>query len=95
MDTNVAPLLHKFQDRDACNVDLHGLYVKEAIAYSENALAIARQRGDSKIRLIVGTRAPSFQFRASSSGLALAGQGNHSDGGVSRLKPAIQKAMRK
>ncbi|KAH7926704.1 DUF1771-domain-containing protein [Leucogyrophana mollusca] len=35
-------------------VDLHGLYVKEAIAFSDKAIKEARQRGDSKIRLIVG-----------------------------------------
>jgi len=63
------------QDRPDCEVDLHGLYVKEAISYTEKALRNARQQGDSEIRLIVG-------------------QGNHSDGGISRLKPAIQEAMR-
>ncbi|KAH7916510.1 DUF1771-domain-containing protein [Hygrophoropsis aurantiaca] len=35
-------------------IDLHGLYVKEAIAYSDKAIKEARQRGDAKIRLIVG-----------------------------------------
>ncbi|OJA08022.1 hypothetical protein AZE42_08012 [Rhizopogon vesiculosus] len=35
-------------------VDLHGLYVKEAISYSDKAIKEARQRGDSQIRLIVG-----------------------------------------
>ncbi|KAF8556381.1 hypothetical protein OG21DRAFT_659174 [Imleria badia] len=62
------------QDKAACKVDLHGLYVKEAIAYSKQAIADAGRRGDSEIRLIVG-------------------QGNHSEGGVSRLKPAIQRKM--
>ncbi|KAF8556379.1 DUF1771-domain-containing protein [Imleria badia] len=62
------------QDKAACEVDLHGLYVKEAIAYSQQAIADAGRRGDSEIRLIVG-------------------QGNHSEGGVSRLKPAIQESM--
>jgi len=64
------------RDKSACEVDLHGLYVKEAIAYSEKAIREARQRGDSEIRLIVG-------------------KGSHSDGGVSKLKPAIQEYMRK
>jgi len=62
------------QDKDACEVDLHGLYVKEAITYSEKAITNARRKGDNEIRLIVG-------------------QGNHSEGGVSRLKPAIQEDM--
>ncbi|KAG2148594.1 hypothetical protein BD769DRAFT_1345237, partial [Suillus cothurnatus] len=35
-------------------LDLHGLYVKEAISYSDKAIKEARQRGDSQIRLIVG-----------------------------------------
>ncbi|KAK0219059.1 hypothetical protein IW262DRAFT_1317918 [Armillaria fumosa] len=35
-------------------IDLHGLYVKEAIAYTDTALASAWLRRDSEIRLIVG-----------------------------------------
>jgi hypothetical protein len=35
-------------------VDLHGLYVKEAITYTDNSIAEARARGDKEIRLIVG-----------------------------------------
>lgn len=35
-------------------VDLHGLYVKEAIARSEQAIQAAQQRGDSDIHFIVG-----------------------------------------
>lgn len=35
-------------------VDLHGLYVKEAIAYSDQSISEARARGDKEIRLIVG-----------------------------------------
>ncbi|KAF8134656.1 hypothetical protein EV363DRAFT_1324213 [Boletus edulis] len=31
-------------ERDACEVDLHGLFVKEAIVYSEKAVTGARQR---------------------------------------------------
>ncbi|KAF8135389.1 hypothetical protein EV363DRAFT_792374 [Boletus edulis] len=62
------------RDRDACEVDLHGLFVKEAIVYSEKAVSSARQRGYSEIRLIVG-------------------QGNHSEKGIPRLKPALQEDM--
>ncbi len=43
------------QDRKPGEIDLHGLYVKEAIAYTDTALAEAMLRGDSEIRLIVGT----------------------------------------
>lgn len=35
-------------------LDLHGLYVKEAIAKTESAVQAAQNRGDSQIRIIVG-----------------------------------------
>lgn len=35
-------------------LDLHGLYVKEAIARTEAAVEAAQNRGDSQIRIIVG-----------------------------------------
>ncbi|KAN0109305.1 Smr domain containing protein [Russula decolorans] len=35
-------------------VDLHGLFVKESIAYTAQSIAEARARGDKEIRLIVG-----------------------------------------
>lgn len=38
-------------------MDLHGLFVKEAMTYSERAINAARRRGDAKINLIVGTHA--------------------------------------
>ena len=37
---------------------MHGLYVKEAIARTDNAIDQAKQRGDSNIRLIVGWFCP-------------------------------------
>ena len=89
---DVAPLLHSYQDRAACEIDLHGLYVKEAIAYSQRAVADARQRDDSEIRLIVGMCVASARFEPFISS-SLAGQGNHSEGGISRLRPAIEKDM--
>ena len=36
-------------------IDLHGLYVKEAITYTDNSIVEARARGDNEIRLIVGS----------------------------------------
>ncbi|KAG6375385.1 hypothetical protein JVT61DRAFT_2941 [Boletus reticuloceps] len=68
---DVAPLLHSAQDRDACEVDLHGLYVKEAIVYSEKAVTGARQRGYSEIRLIVGMNISSARSEVPSSNLVL------------------------
>ncbi|THH30436.1 hypothetical protein EUX98_g3754 [Antrodiella citrinella] len=35
-------------------IDLHGLYVKEAISYTDQAIQNARRRGDSEVVLIVG-----------------------------------------
>ncbi|KAH9858381.1 hypothetical protein C2E23DRAFT_6 [Lenzites betulinus] len=35
-------------------IDLHGLYVKEAIRYTDQSIQQARARGDSKLRLITG-----------------------------------------
>lgn len=96
--TIAAPLLHGFQKKAAGEVDLHGLYVKEAIGYSMKAITEARRRGDSEVRLIVGmciSSASRLQAQVWCHGSSLAGRGTHSDGGVSRLKPAIQKEMRR
>ncbi|SJL06961.1 uncharacterized protein ARMOST_10303 [Armillaria ostoyae] len=46
--------LEKNRDRKPGEIDLHGLYVKEAIAYTDAALEEAKLRGDSEIRLIAG-----------------------------------------
>ncbi|KAH6910422.1 hypothetical protein BKA70DRAFT_1273065 [Coprinopsis sp. MPI-PUGE-AT-0042] len=35
-------------------IDLHGLYVKEAIARTEEALQTAKRNGDTEVKLIVG-----------------------------------------
>ena len=35
--------------------DLHGLYVNEAITYTDNSIAEARARGDNEIRLVFGS----------------------------------------
>ncbi|KAI0633330.1 hypothetical protein C8Q77DRAFT_1057428 [Trametes polyzona] len=41
-------------DSQPGEIDLHGLYVKEAIRYADRSIQEARARGDSKIRFIVG-----------------------------------------
>ncbi|KAL4078339.1 hypothetical protein V8B97DRAFT_1253949 [Scleroderma yunnanense] len=41
-------------DSKPSEVDLHGLYVKEAITFSEEVIVKAQNRGDAEIRLIVG-----------------------------------------
>ena len=35
-------------------VDLHGLFVKESITYTDQSIAEARAQGDKELRLIVG-----------------------------------------
>jgi len=42
------------RDSKPGEVDLHGLYVKEAMVYTDQSLVEARARGDKEIRLIVG-----------------------------------------
>ncbi|KAJ7594784.1 cytoplasmic protein [Mycena floridula] len=42
------------KDSKPGEIDLHGLYVREAIAHTDAALQEAKQRGDSEVRLIVG-----------------------------------------
>ncbi|EIM82684.1 DUF1771-domain-containing protein [Stereum hirsutum FP-91666 SS1] len=41
-------------NRPSGEVDLHDLYVKEAIAFTDRSIRKARRRGDTKIKLIVG-----------------------------------------
>ncbi|KAK0184894.1 hypothetical protein F5146DRAFT_1006309 [Armillaria mellea] len=68
--------LEKNRGRPPGEIDLHGLYVKEAIAYTDTALEEAKLRGDSELRLIVG-------------------KGSHSEGGVAKVRLAIEELMRK
>ncbi|KAF7361974.1 Smr domain-containing protein [Mycena venus] len=42
------------KDSKPGEIDLHGLYVKEAIEHTDRALQEAKQRGDSELHLIVG-----------------------------------------
>ncbi|KAJ6499391.1 hypothetical protein C8R45DRAFT_982265 [Mycena sanguinolenta] len=42
------------KDSQPGEIDLHGLYVKEAIEHTDRALQEAKNRGDSEIHLIVG-----------------------------------------
>ncbi|GJE95850.1 DUF1771 and SMR domain-containing protein [Phanerochaete sordida] len=42
------------EDSKPGEVDLHGLYVKEAITYTDRAIQEAKSRGDSEVHIIVG-----------------------------------------
>jgi DNA-nicking Smr family endonuclease len=46
------------KDRSPREIDLHGLYVKEAIAHTDAAIQTAKKRGESDLRLIVGPSEP-------------------------------------
>ncbi|KAF8556354.1 DUF1771-domain-containing protein [Imleria badia] len=67
---------HARQDCKPGEINLHGLYVKEAVSCVDKSIQEARQRGDAEIRLIVG-------------------KGLHSDGHVTKIKPAIEDLMKK
>ncbi|KAG0706031.1 hypothetical protein DFH29DRAFT_1025658 [Suillus ampliporus] len=68
-------LLNKEASTKIFQVDLHGLYVPEALSYFQEAVQGARDRGESSLRVIVG-------------------KGNHSDGNIPKIKPAIQAHAR-
>ena len=42
------------QDSGSGEIDLHGLYVKEAIDYTDRAIEAAKHRGDTTLNIIVG-----------------------------------------
>ncbi|KAF7321352.1 Smr domain-containing protein [Mycena kentingensis (nom. inval.)] len=42
------------EDSGPTEIDLHGLYVREAVEHTDRALEEAKRRGDQEVRLIVG-----------------------------------------
>ncbi|KAF9812539.1 hypothetical protein IEO21_06129 [Rhodonia placenta] len=62
--------------RRSNTVDLHGLYVAEALEYAQRAIGAARESGQAKLSLIVG-------------------QGQHSENGVAKIKPALEEWLQK
>jgi len=75
-------------------VDLHGLYVKEAIACTDQSISEARARGDKEVRLIVGLYRK-FLFQDSHLAHRFLGKGIHSPNHATKLKPAIEELMLK
>jgi len=57
-------------------IDLHGLYVKEAITRADQSIQLAKSNGHSQVKLIVG-------------------KGLHSQGGIAKIKPAIEDLIQK
>jgi len=64
------------KDSKPGEVDLHGLYVKEAIARADQAIQNAKNSGQPQINFIVG-------------------KGLHSQGGVAKIKPAIEELIQR
>ena len=48
-------VLTRCQDSGPGEIDLHGLYVKEAIDYTDRAIEAAKRRGDTTLNIIVGS----------------------------------------
>lgn len=82
------------QDSKPGEIDLHGLYVKEAVSYADKSIQEARQRGDAEIRFIVGELHSSPRACRHYSVIIL-GKGLHSDGHVAKLRPAIEDLVKK
>ena len=86
------------KDSQPGEIDLHGLYVKEAITYTDRSIQEARSRGDSEIHFIVGMASLVTGHKpldVDTLYLSLLGKGLHSKGGVAKLKPAIEELMEK
>lgn len=85
------------QDSKPGEVDLHGLYVKEAIRYTEKSIEEARGRGDAEVRFIVGMWTRSCRHCQTFLTLMARylGKGLHSTNHVAKLKPAIEDLMKK
>lgn len=83
------------QDSKPGEIDLHGLYVKEAIERTDYAIQDAKRRGDTEVHLIVGTLSFEVSISTVLYQFAAAGKGLHSSGGVAKIKPAIEELMQK
>ena len=85
------------QDSAPGEIDLHGLYVKEAIARADEAIIQAKGQDRSELRLIVGWWNIPYLSQVDSLPVCSSdiGKGLHSQGGVAKIKPAIEELMEK
>ncbi|KAJ3032968.1 hypothetical protein HDV00_006877 [Rhizophlyctis rosea] len=67
---------HHNKGRGLDEIDLHGLYVEEALRYVEAHIKKCRSAGVGRTRVITG-------------------MGNHSAGGVAKIRPAVEELARK
>jgi DNA-nicking Smr family endonuclease len=78
-------------DSDPNEIDLHGLYVKEAVERTEQAIQAAQRCGYPNVHLIVGDYSASNLLRISV--YIFVGKGLHSQANVAKIKPAIEDLM--
>ena len=82
------------QDSQPGEIDLHGLYVKEAVKYADQSIEEARARGDAKIKFIVGTSSRATSMLVPRT-YWWTGKGLHSTNHAAKIKPAIEELMQK
>ena len=70
--------------------------MKEAVEYTDMVIQAAKRCGETTIKLIVGSPIPFLEKNGLVNDMdSYPGQGLHSNGGVARLKPAIEALMRR
>jgi len=89
------------QDSKPGEVDLHGLFVKEAIEHTDEAIQAAQRRGDSEVHLIVGMCMGVMHERFGQlflffpNSFPVIGKGLHSPHHQAKLKPAVEELLDK
>ncbi len=77
-------------------IDLHGLYVAEAIQVAKDQLQTARSRGDEVVRFIVGEFFDNLcLWDVVHNSRTRLGKGLHSDAGEAKIRPALEKLFTK
>ena len=93
-DGTLTRVLRLEQDSQPGEIDLHGLYVKEAVKYADQSIEEARARGDAKIKFIVGTSSRATSMLVPRT-YWWTGKGLHSTNHAAKIKPAIEELMQK
>ena len=91
---SIYPPKLSLQDSSSGEIDLHGLYVKEALERTDRAIQEAKERGDSELRLIVGQYQLALRNTRVSQVILVIGKGLHSKGSA-RIRPAVEELMQK
>ena len=83
------------QGRKEGMVDLHGLYVHEAVRYAKQELESASRRDDEVVRFIVGTSINELSGVHVLNGVRVnspdPGKGLHAEDGEAKIRPALEK----